>query len=161
MLKYLWIIILFASCTTAHKVEFYLDKHDDVYSAVSRKYIQTHPVEGAKICMDAFPPIEKRDTITVLKDTLISERISDTLYKWMTDTKYVTKDKIRTILKRYDSIQYITTTVYDPKYKILYDDTSKKLNDTSVSLHKTRSWLFIIMLFIIVRGLFYVYEKRQ
>ena len=79
----------------------------------------------------------------------------------MTDTKYITRDKIRTILKPCDSIQYITTTVYDPKYKILYDDKTDKYNEVVSSLHKIRSWLFLIILFIVLRGLYFVYQKRQ
>jgi len=161
MLKYLLIIILFASCTTAHKVESYLDKHEDVYNNVTRKYIDKHQVKGAQICLDAFPHKETHDTLTILKDSLISEKITDTLYKWMTDTKYITKDKIRTLLKPCDSIQYITTTVYDSKYKILYDDKAAQYNDLTISLHKTRTWLFVIVLFIVLRGLYFVYQKNQ
>ena len=161
MLKYFLIIIVFASCTTAHKVESYLDKHDDLYNNVTRKYLNKNQLEGAKICLDVFPQKETHDTITIRKDSLISEKITDTLFKWFSDTKYITQDKIRSILQPCDSIQYITTTIFDPKYKILYEDTSKKYNDIVVSLHKTRTWLFIIILFIVIRGLFYIYEKKQ
>ena len=153
-MKYIIILIIgFLGCTTLKKAEGYFEKHPEKANYVAKQYINAFELPGAKICLDAFPQTTKIDTISVVKDSLIVEKITDTLYEWFTDTKYVNKDKIRTILKPCrDSIKIVSKTIYDDKYKILYNDIKSKYDNMSDSHSKLKKSLFWTWVFIILIG---------
>lgn len=162
-MKYLIILIIgFFGCTTLKKAEGYFEKHPEKAHQVAKQYINTFELPGAKICLDAFPQTNKIDTISIVKDSLIVEYITDTLYKWFTDTKYVNKDKIRTILKPCrDSIKIVSKTIYDDKYKILYNDIKNKYDNVSDSHIKLRKSLFWTWFFIIlIAGSAFLFKNR-
>jgi len=142
-----------ASCTTLKKAESYFDKHPEKANYVAKQYINAFELPGAKICLDAFPQTTKIDTISIVKDSLIVNKITDTLYQLITQTKYVDKDKIRTILKPCrDSIKIVSKTIYDDKYKILYNDIKSKYDNMSDSHSKLKKSLFWTWVFIILIG---------
>lgn len=162
-MKYIIIILLgLYGCTTQKKAEAYFQRHPEKANYVARQYINAFELPGAKICLDAFPQTNTTDTISIVKDSLIVEHITDTLYHWITDTKYVDKEKIRTILKPCrDSIKIISKTIYDDKYKILYNDIKEKYNNVSDSHTKLRKSLFWTWFFIIlIAGSAFLFRNR-
>ncbi len=152
-----------ASCTTLKKAESYFEKHPEKANYVAKKYINAFELPGAKICLDAFPPINTIDTISIVKDSLIVEKMTDTLYKLITETKIVNKDKIRKILVPCrDSIKIVSKTIYDPKYEILYKDLQSNYNNMSDSHSKLKkaffwTWFWVILL----AASFVVYKNKK
>lgn len=140
------------SCTTLKKAESYFEKHPDKANYVAKQYINAFELPGAKICLDAFPPKNTIDTFTVVKDSLIVEKLTDTLYQWFTDTRYIDKDKIRKVLiPCRDSIKIVQKTIYDPKFEILYNDVNKKYINVSDAHSKLKkaffwTWFWVILL---------------
>lgn len=162
-MKYILILIIgFFGCTTLKKAESYFEKHPEKAHQVTKQYINTFELPGAKICLDAFPQTNKIDTMLIVKDSLIVEHITDTLIKLMTDTKYINKEKIRTILKPCrDSIKIVSKTIYDDKYKILYNDIKEKYDNVSDSHTKLRKSLFWTWFFIIlIAGSAFLFRNR-
>jgi hypothetical protein len=141
-----------ASCTTLKKAESYFEKHPEKANYVAKKYINAFELPGAKICLDAFPPINTIDTISIFKDSLIVEKLTDTLYQWFNDTKYIDKDKIRKVLVPCrDSIKIVSKTIYDPKFEILYKDLQSNYNNMSNAHNKLKkaffwTWFWVILL---------------
>ena len=145
------LILGFFSCTTLKKAEGYFDKHPEKANYVAKQYINAFELPGAKICLDAFPPINKVDTFLVVKDSLIVENITDTIYKWLTEVKFIDKDRIRKILVPCkDSIKIVSKTIYDDKYKILYNDVNTKYINISDSHSKIKKYLFWTWFFIVI-----------
>jgi hypothetical protein len=139
------------SCTTLKKAESYFEKHPEKANYVAKQYINAFELPGAKICLDAFPQKNTIDTISIVKDSLIVEKITDTLYQWFTEIKIVNKDKIRKILVPCrDSIKIVSKTIYDPKYEILYNDVNKKYLNLYDSHTKIKRILFWTWFFIII-----------
>jgi hypothetical protein len=162
-MKYIIILIIgFFGCTTLKKAEGYFEKYPEKANYVARQYINTFELPGAKICLDAFPQTNKIDTISIVKDSLIVEHITDTLYQWLTETKYVNKEKIKNILKPCrDSIKIVSKTIYDDKYKILYNDIKSKYDNMSDSHTKLRKSLFWTWFFIIlIAGSAFLFKNR-
>jgi len=156
------LIISFFSCTTLKKAEGYFEKHPEKANYVAKQYINAFELPGAKICLDAFPPINKIDTISFVKDSLTVHNITDTLYKWFTETKYINKDKIKKILVPCnDSIKIISKTIYDLKYEILYNDLNKRFINISDSHSKIKSVLFWTWFFIIIISASAVLLKKK
>lgn len=152
-------ILFSSSCTTLKKAESYFYKHPNKAKIVAKSYILNHDVEGAKICIDAFPPKEVHDTISVVKDSLTVEIMTDTIFSWLTETKYVDKERIRKILiPCKDSIKIITKTIFDNKYEILYNgiqfelDKIKEQKD-KLSKYLKYTWIgigaFLLLIFIL------------
>lgn len=153
------VILFLSSCTTLKKAESYFDKYPDRAKLVARKYVLTHQITGAKICIDAFPPKEFHDTISVVKDSLTVERITDTIFTWLTETKYIDRERIKKILiPCNDSIKIVTNIVYDKKYEILYNGSQFELNEIKkekdkISKYLKYTWIgigvFLILIFIL------------
>jgi len=141
-----------ASCTTLKKAESYFDKHPEKANYVAKQYINAFELPGAKICLDAFPQKNSIDTISIVKDSLIVEKMTDTLYKWFTDTRYVDKERIKKVLLPCrDSIKIVSKTIYDPKYEILYTNVKGKYDNLSDAHSKLRkaffwTWFWVILL---------------
>ena len=151
-------ILFLSSCTTLKKAESYFDKHPQKAKNVAKSYILNNDIDGAKICIDAFPQKEVHDTISVVKDSLIVERITDTIFNWLTETKYVDRERIRKILiPCKDSIKIITNTVFDKKYEVLYSGTQFQLDrikeeKDKISKYLKYTWIgigaFLLLIFI-------------
>jgi hypothetical protein len=156
------LILGFFSCTTLKKAEGYFEKHPEKANYVAKQYINAFELPGAKICLDAFPPINKIDTFSIIKDSLIIQNITDTLYEWFSDTKYIDKDKIKKILVPCnDSIKIVSKTIYDPKYEILYNDVNTKYINMSDSHSKIKKYLFWTWFFIIIISASAVLFKKK
>jgi hypothetical protein len=149
MLKYLLIILLFSSCVTTNKV---------------KRYLLEHPVKAAELCLEQFPQENKTDTVRVVKDSLVINKSIDTVYEWLTSTKYIDKvsfkDKIKEIIvASHDTIK-ITTTKWDDRYKIMFEAKDKEyiiLEDRYKSNKKSLFWTW---LWIAVIGVGTVAYKR-
>ena len=159
------IIVLFScttSCTTLKKAEGYFEKHPEKANYVAKQYINSFELPGAKICLDAFPPKNTIDTFTFVKDSLIVNKLTDTLYQWFTDTRYIDKDKIRKILLPCnDSIKIVSKTIYDPKYEILYKDLQSNYNNVSDAHSKLKKALFWTWFWVILLGASFVVYKTK
>jgi hypothetical protein len=152
-------ILFLSSCTTLKKAETYFDKHPDKANNVAKSYILNHDVNGAKICIDAFPPKEVHDTISVVKDSLTVQNITDTIVSWLTETKYIDKERIKKILiPCKDSIKIITNTLYDKKFEVLYSGTQFELDKIKeekdrISKYLKYTWIgigaFLLLIFIL------------
>lgn len=139
MLKYLIIIFLFTSCVTTNKV---------------RKYLNEHPVQAAKLCLEQFPQSSVVDTTFIVKDSIIIERKVDSIYNWLVEEHYLpseVKTKIRTVIKELKDTIIITETKWDDKYKVLFEAKDKEymiLEDRydrkSKALFYTWLWIAII-----------------
>lgn len=154
------LIIGIFSCTTLKKAEGYFDKHPEKANYVAKQYINAFELPGAKICLDAFPQKTKIDTFSVVKDSLIVENITDTLYKWFTKTEYINKDRIRNILiPCKDSIRYISKTIYDSKYEILYNDINTKyinISDAHKKMKNILFWTWFWFFALVAGAIFYI-----
>lgn len=133
-MRYFLFLVLFSSCVTTNKLN---------------KWMLLHPSKSAELCLQQFPPINHYDTSYVYKDSLVIDKMTDTIYKWFTNYQIqdpIIKTKIKTILQPCkDSIQFINQTIYDTKYKILYDEKVNQYNESIQSIHHLRRWLFIII----------------
>jgi hypothetical protein len=137
MLKYLLIILLFSSCVTTNKV---------------KRYLLEHPVKAAELCLEQFPQENKTDTVRVVKDSLVINKSIDTVYEWLTSTKYIDKvsfkDKIKEIIvASHDTIK-ITTTKWDDRYKIMFEAKDKEyiiLEDRYKSNKKSLFWTWLLI----------------
>jgi hypothetical protein len=118
-MKYLWLLLLLSSCITTKKIERYLDKH---------------PQEIEKV----FITNDVHDTTIVVKDSLVIERIADTLYEWFNDTHYIDRMRIKKILEPCkDSIIIIEKKVFVDRYKKVYEAAKK---DNQANDKKLRWW---------------------
>jgi hypothetical protein len=156
------LIIGFFSCNTLKKAEGYFDKHPEKANYVAKRYINQFKLPGAKICLDAFPQKNKIDTFSVVKDSLIVEQITDTLYQWLIETKYIDKNKIKKILiPCRDSIKIVQKTIYDSKYEILYKDLQSNYNNVSDAHSKLKKVLFWTWFWIILLAFSYAMYKNK
>lgn len=169
MLKYILIILLpISGCVTQNKVLKYAHEHDKVALMITREYMSNNKKEAAEICLEAFPQKETIDTIVIVKDSIIIKELVDTLYTWFESTHYVDRDKIKQVLTPYVSNKYITRTIYDDRYKILFESKGKdyivldnKYNELKNSYHKTRKGLFLTWAWIVLIALgVYLYKRR-
>jgi len=149
MLKYLLIILLFSSCVTTNKV---------------KRYLLEHPVKAAELCLEQFPQENKTDTVRVIKDSLVINKSIDTVYEWLTSTKYIDKvsfkDKIKEIIvASHDTIK-ITTTKWDDRYKIMFEAKDKEYIILEDKYNRNKKSLFWTWLWIAVIGVGTVAYKR-
>jgi hypothetical protein len=156
-------LLSITSCTTLKKAESYFEKHPEKANYVAKQYINAFELPGAKICLDAFPQKNTIDTISIVKDSLIVEKITDTLYQWFTDTRYVDKDKIKKVLLPCrDSIKIVSKTIYDPKYEILYKDLQSNytnITDAHAKLKKAFFWTWFWV--ILLAASFVAYKSKK
>ena len=123
-----------------------------------------HPDKAAEYCLEQFPQESKSDTIRVVKDSLIVNKSIDTLYKWLTETKYVDqpvfKEKINQIVKASHDTIIINTTKWDDRYKVLYEKKSKDYIILEEKHAKKSKALFWTWLWIGLVGVGYMAYKR-
>jgi hypothetical protein len=146
-MRYLMILILLSSCVTQKKIDRYFKKHPEA-------------IEKVFIYQDVH------DTIRVVKDSLIVEKISDTLYQWFTEYKYldkeVTKWRIKQVLKPCeDSIVIVEKQVFVDRYKKVYEAAKKNIEANDKMLKWWRkgallTWAWIIL----IAGVIYIIKRR-
>jgi hypothetical protein len=132
-MKYLLLLLLLSSCVTTKKIERYLEKHPEA-------------IETVFIINDFY------DTTLIVKDSLVVERIADTLYQWFNDTHYIDRVRIKKILEPCkDSVLIIEKKVFVDRYKKVYE-AAKKDNEANDKMLRwwrkgallTWGWLVLI-----------------
>ena len=142
-MRYLIILILFSSCVTTKRIERYLEKN---------------PQEIEKV----FIINDVHDTIRVVKDSLIVERIADTLYQWFSDTHYVDKIRIKKVLEPCkDSIIIVEKKIFVDRYKAVYEAAKKDRDATEKQFRWWQkgallTWAWIVL----IAGVIYIIKRR-
>ena len=142
-MKNLIFLLLLTSCVTAKKVD---------------KYFEKNPTEIERV----FVFDEVHDTTTIIKDSLIVERITDSIYSWVTDTKYVDRLRIKEVLKPCkDSILIVSKQIYTDRYKKVYELAKKDAEYNKKALKWWRKGLLITWGWIILFGVIIYIIKRR
>lgn len=136
-MRYLIILIMFTSCVSERQVQRYFEKHPE---AIEKVYI--HDLV--------------HDTTTITKDSLVVERITDSIYTWFTDTRYIDRVRIKKVLEPCkDSILIVSKRIYTDRYKDVYLKAKKdsELNDKALrwwrkGLLLTWAWIAIVLLVV-------------
>lgn len=136
-MKYLIFLLLLTSCVSERGVQRYLDKHPEM---IEKVYL-----------IDEY-----HDTTIVTKDSLVVERITDSIYTWFTDTKYIDRVRIKKVLEPCkDSILIVSKQIFTDRYKRVYELAKKdaELNDKALrwwrkGLLLTWAWIAIVVLVI-------------
>jgi hypothetical protein len=146
-MRYLMILILFSSCVTQKKIDRYFKKHPEA-------------IEKVFIYQDVH------DTTIVVKDSLVINKLTDTLYQWFTEYKYldkeITKWRIKEILKPCeDSIVIVEKQVFVDRYKKVYEAAKKNIEANDKMLNWWRkgallTWAWIIL----IAGVIYIIKRK-
>jgi hypothetical protein len=137
------ILILLNSCVTQKKIERYLIKHPEAIETV-------------------FIINDVHDTIAITKDSLVIERIADTLYQWLNDTHYIDRVRIKKVLQPCkDSIIIVSKNIYVDRYKKVYELAKKDAAATDKMFRWWRkgallTWAWIIL----IAGVIYIIKSR-
>jgi len=146
-MRYLIILILLSSCVTQKKIDRYFKKHPEA-------------IEKVFIYQDIH------DTTIVVKDSLVINKLTDTLYQWFTEYKYldkeITKWRIKEVLKPCeDSIVIVEKQVFVDRYKKVYESAKKQIDANDKMLRWWRkgallTWTWIIL----IAGVVYIIKRR-
>jgi hypothetical protein len=142
-MRYLIILILFSSCVTTKRIERYLEKN---------------PQEIEKV----FIINDIHDTSVIIKDSLIIERIADTLYQWINDTHYIDRVRIKKVLEPCkDSIIIVEKKIFVDRYKKVYEAAKKDRDATEKQFRWWQkgallTWAWIIL----IAGVIYIIKRR-
>jgi len=142
-MRYLIILFLFSSCVTTKRIERYLEKN---------------PKEIEKV----FIINDVHDTTLITKDSLVIERIADTLYQWINDTHYIDRVRIKKILEPCkDSIIIVSKNIYVDRYKKVYEAAKKDAAATEKMFRWWRkgallTWAWLIL----IGGVFYIIKRK-
>lgn len=136
-MKNLLFLLLLTSCVSERQVQRYFEKHPE---AIEKVYI--HDLV--------------HDTTIVTKDSTVVERITDSIYTWFTETKYVDRIRIKKVLEPCkDSILIVSKRIYTDRYKDVYLKAKKdsELNDKALrwwrkGLLLTWAWIALIVLVV-------------
>ena len=148
MLRFFIIALLISSCVTTNKIKRYMAEHRD---------------KAAEICLEQFPQTSEIDTIRIVKDSLIVQKISDTIYTWLTENHYsepIIKEKIKKIVSSYHDTVIIKVKVWDDRYKVLFENKDKQYILLEDKLKRRNKALFYTWLWIGIIGVgAYAYKK--
>lgn len=145
MKKLLIILILFSSCVTQKKVEKYIAKHPDIIEEKIVLHINT-----------------VHDTTIIEKDSLIIEHLTDTLYNWFTEYKYIDKVKIKEILKPCkDSIKIVKETKYVDLYKEKYKEALSRQERLDKSMRWWRKGFWLLAIWVTGAVVLIIVIKRK
>jgi hypothetical protein len=140
-------ILFLTSCVTTKKVERYLEKHPEL-------------IERVFIFQDVH------DTTIVVKDSLVVEKLTDTLYQWFSDFKYidrpVTRWQIKEVLKPCkDSIVIVDKKIFVDRYKDAYE-AAKKDRDATEKMYRwwQRGALITWAWIVLIGGVFYIIKRK-
>jgi len=136
-------LLFLSSCVTQKKIEKYLVKHPE---AIETIYITN----------------DVHDTTIITKDSLVVERIADTLYQWFNDTHYIDRVRIKKILEPCkDSIIIIEKKVFVDRYKKVYELAKKDAAATDKMFRWWRKGALITWAWIIlIGGVIYIIKRR-
>lgn len=142
-MKYLIFLLLLTSCVTQKKIDRYFEKN---------------PQEIERV----FVFDEVHDTTTIVKDSLIVERISDTIYHWLSQPEYIEMWRIKEVLKPCkDSILIVSKEIYTDRYKKVYELAKKDAEYNEKALKWWRKGLLITWGWIILIGIIIYIIKRR
>jgi hypothetical protein len=142
-MKYLIFLLLLTSCVTQKKID---------------KYFEKNPQEIERV----FVFDEVHDTTTIVKDSLIVQRISDTIYHWLSQPEYIEMWRIKEVIKPCkDSIIIVSKQIYTDRYKKVYELAKKDAEYNEKALAWWRkglliTWGWIILIAIII----YIIKRR-
>jgi hypothetical protein len=142
-MKYLIFLLLLTSCVTQKKIDRYFEKN---------------PQEIERV----FVFDEVHDTTTIVKDSLTVQRISDTIYHWLSQPEYIEMWRIKEVLKPCkDSIMIVSKQIYTDRYKKVYELAKKDAEYNEKALAWWRkglliTWGWIILIAIII----YIIKRR-
>ena len=142
-MKYLLLLLLLSSCVTQKKIERYFLKNPE---AIETIYITN----------------DVHDTTLITKDSLVIERIADTLYQWINDTHYIDRVRIKKVLEPCkDSIIIIEKQVFVDRYKKVYEAAKKDRDATEKQFRWWQkgallTWAWIIL----IAGVIYIIKRR-
>ena len=136
-MRYLFFLLLLTSCVSEKGVQRYFEKHPEKIEQV-------------------FIYNEVHDTSIVVKDSLIIQRITDSIYTWSADTHYIDKIRIKKVLEPCkDSILIVSKQIYTDRYKDVYLKAKKdsELNEKALrwwrkGLLLTWGWIALILLVV-------------
>lgn len=124
-MKNLFFLLLLSSCVTEKQVQKYFVKHPE---AIEKVYL-----------IDEY-----HDTTIVTKDSLITERITDSFYTWFNDTHYIDRVRIKKVLEPCkDSIVIVSKQIITDRYKKVYELAKKDAEYNEKALKWWRKGLFI------------------
>ncbi len=137
MKNVIYLLLLLTSCVSEKQVQRYFVKHPDKIEKV-------------------FIIDEYHDTIQVVKDSLVVERITDSFYTWFNDTHYIDRWRIKEVLKPCkDSITIVSKRIFTDRYKDVYLKAKRdsELNDKALKwwrkgLLLTWAWIALILLVV-------------
>jgi hypothetical protein len=142
-MKNLIFLLLLTSCVTAKKVD---------------KYFEKNPTEIERV----FVFNEVHDTTTIIKDSLVVDRITDSIYSWFNDTHYIDRWRIKEVLKPCkDSIIIVSKQIYTDRYKKVYELAKKDAEYNKKTLSWWRKGLLITWGWIILFGVIIYIIKRR
>jgi len=142
-MKYLLLLLLLSSCVTQKKIERYFLKNPE---AIETIYITN----------------DVHDTTIITKDSLVVERIADTLYQWINDTHYIDRVRIKKILQPCkDSIIIVSKNIYVDRYKKVYEAAKKDRDATEKQFRWWQkgallTWAWIIL----IAGVVYIIKRK-
>jgi hypothetical protein len=142
-MKYLLLLLLLSSCVTQKKIERYFLKNPE---AIETIYITN----------------DVHDTTIITKDSLVIERIADTLYQWVNDTHYIDRVRIKKVLEPCkDSIIIVEKKVFVDRYKKVYEAAKKDRDATEKQFRWWQkgallTWAWIIL----IAGVIYIIKRR-
>lgn len=136
-MKKIIFLLLLTSCVTSKKVD---------------KYFAKNPQEIERV----FVFNDVHDTITIVKDSLIVESITDSFYNWLNQTEYIDRWRIKEVLKPCkDSITIVSKQIITDRYKKVYELAKKdaEYNKKALSwwrkgLLLTWGWIALIVLVV-------------
>ena len=136
-MRYILFLLLLSSCVTDKGVQRYFEKNPDKIEQV-------------------FIYNEVHDTSIVVKDSLIIQRITDSIYTWFADTHYIDKVRIKKVLEPCkDSILIVSKQIFTDRYKDVYLKAKKdsELNEKALrwwrkGLLLTWGWIGLILLVV-------------
>ena len=136
-MRYILFLLLLSSCVTEKGVQRYFEKNPDKIEQV-------------------FIYNEVHDTSIVVKDSLIIERITDSIYTWFADTHYIDKVRIKKVLEPCkDSILIVSKQIFTDRYKDVYLKAKRdsELNEKALrwwrkGLLLTWGWIALILLVV-------------
>jgi hypothetical protein len=142
-MRYLLLLLLLSSCVTQKNIERYFLKNPE---AIETIYITN----------------DVHDTTLITKDSLVIERITDTLYQWINDTHYIDRVRIKKVLEPCkDSIIIIEKQVFVDRYKKVYEAAKKDRDATEKQFRWWQkgallTWAWIIL----IAGVIYIIKRR-
>ena len=127
-------------------------------SCVSEKGVQRYLAKNPDMIEKVYLIDEYHDTTTIVKDSLVVERITDSFYTWLTDTRYIDRVRIKEVLKPCkDSIVIVSKQIITDRYKDVYLKAKRdsELNDKALrwwrkGLLLTWAWVALILLVVYI-----------